>query len=287
MPHPTRFGIAATDFIRRAPPDLARAAYTLNQVLPSPLNIGFGAGEAGNLEPLGYLHGGQPVAHFERNLRCFRQINDEGKYCGEPVVELGFHRHPSAVWVAGQRSRMLRIAAEFADGWLPAWKMSATEYRDSVISMARMADAVGRSCPTAGLFAVPIIGPSRRVLLDHFRSSPMGRSIALMAGGELWRKWGLEHPGGAGSKGVFDTVLRAIPANRLLKALQEVPAEMVADILFLGNVQELLDEFWQLKCAGLQHLSLLLPDFSNMRTSCGVDSFDSEFIRLCRELQSW
>jgi hypothetical protein len=62
---------------------------------------------------------------------------------------------------------------------------------------------------------------------------------------------------------------------------------MIADILFLGNVQELLDEFWQLKCAGLQHLSLLLPDFTDVRISYGVDNFDSEFVRLCRELQSW
>lgn len=299
MPHPTRFGIAATDFIRRAPPDLARAAYTLNQVLPSPLNIGFGAGEAINLTPLGYLHGDRPVAHFERSLRQFRQINDEGRYYrdkngdkdadrgGDRVVELGLHRYPSSVWVAGQRSRMLRIAAEFADGWLPAWKMSAAEYRDSVLALGCMAAAAGRSCPIAGLFAMPVIGPSRRALLDHFQGSPMNRAVAFMAGNELWQKWGLEHPGGAGSKGLFDTVLDEIPASRLLKALLEVPAEMMDDILFLGNVQELLDEFWQFKCAGLRHLSLLLPDFSNVRISYGVDSFDSEFVRLCRELQSW
>lgn len=287
MPHPTRFGIAATDFIRRAPPDLARAAYTLNQVLPSPLNIGFGVGEAINLTPLGYSHGQQPVAHFERSLRQFRRINDEGRYYGESVVELGFHRHPSSIWVAGQRPRMLRIAAEFADGWLPAWKMSPTEYRDSVVSLSRMARAAGRSCPMAGLFAMPIIGSSKRALLDHFRSSPMYRTAAFMAGDQLWQRWGLQHPGGVGSKGLFDTILDAIPASRLLKALQEVPAAMMADILFLGNVQELLDEFWQLKSAGLQHLSLLLPDFSDVRISYGVDNFDSEFVRLCRELQSW
>jgi phthiodiolone/phenolphthiodiolone dimycocerosates ketoreductase len=287
MPHPTRFGIAATDFIRRAPPDLARAAYTLNQVLPSPLNIGFGAGEAINLTPFGYAHGHRPVAHFEHNLRRFRQINDEGMHYGERVVNLGYQRHSSSIWVAGQRSRMLRIAAEFADGWLPAWKMSPTAYRDSVLALRDMAAAVGRTLPTAGLFAMPIIGSSRRELLDHFRSSPMSRAVAFMAGGDLWAKWGLEHPAGAGSKGLFDVVLEAIPTGRLLDALLKVPAEMMADILFLGNVQELLDDFWQLKCAGLQHLSLLLPDFTNVRISYGVDSFDAEFVRLCRELQSW
>jgi phthiodiolone/phenolphthiodiolone dimycocerosates ketoreductase len=287
MPHPTCFGIAATDFIRRAPPDLARAAYTLNQVLPAPLNIGLGAGEAINLTPFGYIHGNSPVAHFEHNVRQFRRINDEGRNYGAQVVELGYQRYPSSIWVAGQRSRMLRITAELADGWLPAWKMLPAEYRDSVLSLTRMAAVAGRSCPTAGLFAMPIIGPSKRVLLDHFRSSPMIRAVAFMAAGELWEKWGVEHPAGRASRGLFDVVLETIPADRLLDALLKVPAEMMADILFLGNVQELLDDFWQLKCAGLQHLSLLLPDFSNARISYGVDSFDSEFVRLCQEIQSW
>jgi hypothetical protein len=134
---------------------------------------------------------------------------------------------------------------------------------------------------------MPVIGPSKCALIDHFRSSPMLRVAAFMAGNELWRKWGLEHPAGADTKGLFDVTLEAIPATRLHEALLNVPAEMMADILFLGNVQELLDDFWQLKCAGLQHLSLLLPDFSNARISYGIDCFDSQFVELCRELQSW
>jgi phthiodiolone/phenolphthiodiolone dimycocerosates ketoreductase len=288
MPHPTRFGIAATDFVRRAAPDLARAAYSLNQVLPAPLNMGFGAGEAINLTPLGYIAGGRPVAHFEKSVRQFKQINDEGIYCGERgAIPLGFHRHPSSVWIAGQRNRMLRIAAEVGDGWLPAWKMSPAEYRDSVASLNRLATAAGRAVPVAGLFAMPVIGPSRHVLLDHFRGSPMNRAVAFMASGDIWTRWGLEHPAGSSSRGLFDVLLEGIPSSRLLKALLDVPAEMIADILFLGNVQELLDDFWQLKCAGLQHLSLLLPDFSNIRISYGLDNFEAEFIRLCRELQSW
>ena len=287
MPHPTRFGIAATDFIRRAPPDLARAAFTLNQALPAPLNIGFGAGEAINLAPLGYTLGSHPFAHFERNLRWFKQLNEGSPRCGESFVGLGYHRHPSSIWVAGQRSRMLRLTAEFAEGWLPAWKMSPETYRDSVLVLKRLAAAADRPCPVPGLFAMPIIGHSKRVLLDHFRSSPIHRAVVFMAGAELWRKWGVDHPAGAGSRGLFDFILENIPVERARSALLQAPVEMVADILFLGSVQELLDDFWQLKCAGLQHLSLLLPDFSNARTSFGVDRFDVEFVRLCREIQSW
>lgn len=287
MPQPTRFGIAATDFIRRPPPDLARAAFTLNQVLPTPLHLGIGAGEAINLVPLGYDTGPKPVAHFEQSLRQLRQIHATGACHGPSIVEVGYQGHASSIWVAGQRPRMLRIAAALADGWLPAWKMSPVEYRDSVQALRQGADKHGRSGPVPGLFAMPLIGPSRSDLLDHFRSDPLLRTVAFMAADELWQKWGLQHPAGAGSRGLFDTIVGGMPGETLYRALQSVPAEMIGDILFLGNVQELLDEFWQYREAGLQHLSLLLPDFSNPRISYGVPNFEAEFERLCRELQSW
>lgn len=287
MPQPARFGIAATDFVRRAPPDLARAAYTLNQVLPLPLNIGFGAGDAINLAPFGYSHGSKPFTHFEHNLQRFRQINESGRCGPDGIVNLGYHSHPSSVWVAGQRNRMLQLAARYGDGWLPAGKMTPVEYRDSLALLADRAAAYGRPCPVAGLFAVPVIGPSKHALLDHFRGSPMSRAVAFMAAAELWDKWGIEHPAGRHSKGVFDLVLSEIPVEKLHESLLSIPAEMIADILFIGNLQELLDDFWQLKAAGLHHLSLLLPDSSNRRISYGVDNFDNEFLMLCREIQSW
>lgn len=287
MPQPTRFGIAATDFIRRAAPDLARAAYTLNQVLPAPLNIGFGAGEAINLTPFGYVQGLRPVSHFEEGLRQFRQINDRGQFPGNTLVELGYCQHPSSIWVAGQRPRMLRLTAIHADGWLPAWKMSSEQYRYCVMSLRAMAAEAKRSSPTLGLFAMPVMGPSKRVLLEYFRGSPMARAVAFMASNDVWEKWGLEHPAGKNSKGLFDTVLRETSTAALHRSLLAVPAEMIDEILFIGNTQELLDEFWQFKLAGLQHLSLLLPDFTDKRISYGLANFDAEFFRLCREIQSW
>ncbi|HSB95407.1 MAG TPA: hypothetical protein VLC91_03110, partial [Spongiibacteraceae bacterium] len=183
--------------------------------------------------------------------------------------------------------RMLHITARYAAGWLPAWKMTPQEYGSAVATLRECAAADYGAYPTLGLFAMPIIGHSKAALLDHFRSSPLARAVALMASAELWRRWGLEHPAGACSKGLYDVVLSAIPVERVYRALLDVPAEMIADILFLGNLQELLDEFWQFKTAGLQHLSLLLPDFENTRISYGVDNFDVEFNRLCREIKLW
>jgi phthiodiolone/phenolphthiodiolone dimycocerosates ketoreductase len=289
LPQQPRFGIAVTDFIRRAAPDLARAACTLNQMLQTPINMGFGAGEAINLTPLGYRHGPKPVSHMESSLQQFRQINENGRYFVSPdrLVELGYNSHPSPVWVGGQRNRMLRITARYGDGWLPAWKMTPLEYGNSAALLRELAAAENRACPVLGMFAMPIIGRSKAELLAYFSSSPLARAVALMASAELWEKWGLEHPAGSNSKGLFDVVLDSMPAEKLYNALVSVPAEMIADILFLGNLQELLDEFWQFKVAGLQHLSLLLPDFDNPRISYGVDDFDIEFNRLCREIKSW
>ncbi|HSB97112.1 MAG TPA: hypothetical protein VLC91_11725, partial [Spongiibacteraceae bacterium] len=104
LPQQPRFGIAVTDFIRRAAPDLARAAYTLNQQLQMPLNMGFGAGEAINLTALDYRHGPRPVTHLENSLRQFKQINETGRYVNdaERAIELGYNSHPSNIWIGGQ-----------------------------------------------------------------------------------------------------------------------------------------------------------------------------------------
>lgn len=288
MPRPTRFGITSADCILRTPSDLARAAYTLNQVLPGPLNIGFSAGEAIDLASLGCRRDAISFDHFEQNLQRFVSINGSGVFQRDDrAVGLGCHSHPSSVWIAGQRPHMLRIAGSLADGWLPVRKMSPDEYRGSVSTLRQVAHEQRRNSPTPGLFAIPLLGPSRSDLFDHFRGSPTRRSVACIAPAELWRKWGLKHPAEATLRGVPDSIGSDVSADVAHDALLSIPAEMMADILFLGSVPEVLEEFWLYREAGLEHLSLLLPDFSRLQLLFDVPDFMPEFELLCREMKSW
>jgi phthiodiolone/phenolphthiodiolone dimycocerosates ketoreductase len=284
-----QLGIAVTDFYRRSPPDLIRASNTLGQLIGTPLNLGFGAGEAINLKPLGYANGPKPVSFLEENLRIFCGINETGIYSNDqgPPVTLGYSEPRTNIWIGGQRDRMLKIAARYGDGWLPAWKMSPEEYRAKIVAIMQLASQFGRPAPRMGMFALAIIGESRKQLLASFRENPFVKMAALQASGETWKKWGLNHPCGEGSKGFFDVMLGDVPGELLHEALQSVPIEMLSETVFLGSEQEVLEELWRYREAGMQHLTLMYPFFANNQVAFGVPDFYPQLRNICREVKGW
>ena len=288
---PVHFGIAVTEFIRRGPADLARAADTLSQLMGAPLQMGFGAGETLNLVPFGYRHGASPVSFLEEQLQIFRRINEDGVYCaqGRPEVRLGYNKIPSKIWVGGQRERMLKITARCADGWLPAWKMKPAEYGEKCVALRGLAQQEGRNCPTLGMFAVPRLGKSRQAVFDYFRDRPLARSIALESPAELWRTWGLKHPCGEDSKGIYDELLSDIAPDVLYQALLTVPPEFIDTFCFAGNAEELLEEFWEYRQAGMQHLALFMPYFAGAPVAYGIDGDEMhrQLRLICAEVKRW
>lgn len=288
LKRPAHFGLAVTDFVRRAAPDLARTAYTLNQILGRPVDMGFGAGEAINLTPLGYRHGPKPVGFLAAQLRRFDAINRTGvdPVEGAAPVALGYHRHPNRIWIGGQRERMLTLAAQYADGWLPAWKMTPQEYADKAATLRRHAVEFGRDCPVLGMFGSVILGKSKAAVLDHFERYPLTRAIALQAGAEVWHKWGLQHPAGSDSRGFFDVLLAGHDPAALYRAIEAVPVEMLDDILFLGNTEEVYAELLLYRRAGMRNLALMFPLFANDNVMFGVEDFYPDFVDLCALLRS-
>jgi phthiodiolone/phenolphthiodiolone dimycocerosates ketoreductase len=284
---PAHFGLAVTDFIRRAPPDLARTAYTLHQIVGSALHMGFGAGEAVNLTPLGYRHGPKPVGHFATQLQRFSSINQSGFDAPHETdkVALGYHRRPNLIWIGGQRERMLKLTAQYADGWLPAWKMTPGEYAEKAGILRSAAADHGRPCPKLGMFGSVILGKSKTDVLDCFERNPLTKAIALQASAEIWEQWGLQHPAGSDSRGFFDVLLGGHDPAALYSAITSVPAGMLADILFLGNVQEVFAELQEYRTAGLQHLAMMFPLFADNNVMFGMADFYPDFVRLCKLLR--
>ena len=285
---PAHFGIAVTDFIRRAPPDLARTAYTLNQIVGGAVHMGVGAGEAINLSPLGYRHGPKPVGFFAEQLQRFSSINQDGfdTPTDNSRVALGYHRRPSRIWVGGQRDRMLKLTARYADGWLPAWKMPPAEYAEKATELRMTAALHGRPCPVLGMFGSVILGESRDAVLDHFERNPLTKAIALQASAEIWERWGIRHPAGSDSRGFFDVLLDGYEPAALFDAIASVPTGMLAEILFLGSVAEVQAELQEYRRAGLQHLALMFPLFADDSVMFGIENFYDDFVRLCASMRA-
>jgi len=282
------FGIAVTDFIRRKSPDLARASHSLSELLNKPLNIGFGSGESINLVPLGYGEIEKPVSLMKEELQRFVQIRDRGLYTTSgSETRLGYDSNPGRIWIGGQRDRMLRITAQYADGWLPAWKMEAVEYADKVVALKQQSQLYGRTPPTMGMFAILIVGDSREQLRSTISANPLLKAAALMASGESWKKYGLSHPAGSDTKGLPNALLHNITPSELYQTLCAAPNELVEEVLFLGSPEEILNQLRPYREAGLEHLLLSFPDAAAMKSGYQVDDFEAKIKAVWDQLRQW
>lgn len=254
------YGIAVTDATRRGAADLARTALTLNDLNPGGFILGIGSGEAESLLPFGYPFD-TPVSILEGVLGDLRSLLDTGKMAeggvgrmGLPLEAEGRGRPP--VWVAGHGPRMLRLTGEYGDGWIPAWWMTPEEYGAKRQTIADHASTAGRPAPENSLLPFCLFCESRDAAAEMFEREPLGKLFGLFAMGHLWERHGLEHPLGNDSKGFVDVVIHDLDADELRDIAPTIPFEMVCEVLFVGNSQELAEQFEAYARNGLEHVVL-------------------------------
>jgi phthiodiolone/phenolphthiodiolone dimycocerosates ketoreductase len=250
-------GLCVTDGTRRKAVDVARSALSLQHMCKGGFNLGVGSGEAESLVPFGYPFE-KPVGRLEEFLFELRHILDTGRVPQDTCGRLGLPLESAAgrprVWVAGHGPRMLRLTGEYADGWLPAWMMTAPQYAEKRAVIARHATAAGRPMPESALFVAVLLGDSRSQLLEMIEASPLVKTLSVWASGEAWERHGLTHPAGRESRGLVDVIIHDIDPQELLDLSESVPAALFEDIYFMGNVDELLETFEQYAKAGLEHI---------------------------------
>ena len=143
----------------RHPALLAKAAATIDLLSGGRFDLGLGAGWlADEFDAFGYRYGtvGERFSVLEDTLEVVGRLFD-----GEAVS----HDGPSATlrdavlrpspmghvprWVGGKGGpRLLRLAAEHADGWNVVWRIGPEAYREKVDDVRRACDAVGRDPAT-------------------------------------------------------------------------------------------------------------------------------------------
>jgi phthiodiolone/phenolphthiodiolone dimycocerosates ketoreductase len=254
------FGISVTDSTRRGAADLARAALTLNDLNPGGFILGIGSGEAESLLPFGYPFD-RPVSILEDVLRDLRSLLDTGRMAdgglgrmGLPLEAEGRGRPP--VWVAGHGPRMLRLTGQYGDGWIPAWWMTPEEYGEKRQIIADHAAAADRPAPENSLLPFCLFCTSKDAAAEMFEREPLGKLFGLFAMGHMWERHGLEHPLGNDSKGFVDVVIHGLDADELRDIAPTIPFEMVCEVLFVGNADELAGQFEAYARNGLEHVVL-------------------------------
>jgi phthiodiolone/phenolphthiodiolone dimycocerosates ketoreductase len=253
-------GVCVTDAIRRRAPDIVRTTLTLHQLCRGGFHLGVGAGEAENLVPFGYDFS-TPVAVLEEFLIELRALLDHGAMPSESSARVGLPLQrddlgPPKVWVGGQGPRMLRLAGEYGDGWVPAWPMSPSSYGERRRTIAGHADRAGRPMPECGLFIGVMFGESRKHVADLMEREPLGKLWALLSSAEIWAKYGLRHPSGDRCRGLVDLIYHDLDPEQLRAVAPTIPFELVEEFTFMGNASEIADRISGYADNGLQHIIL-------------------------------
>jgi phthiodiolone/phenolphthiodiolone dimycocerosates ketoreductase len=250
-------GICVTDATRRRGGDLARAALTLHDVCRGGFVLGLGSGEAESILPFGYDYD-TPVGNVEDALREIRSMLDHGRM-PEGVGRTGLPRDGAKgvpqVWVGAQHRRMLRLTGTYADGWLPL-PSSVESYREQYDIIKNAAAKAGRPTPVASLVPATILGDSREQVVQTLERLPVARLIAYYLPAETWRAYGLEHPGGPDCRGQADIIPHTIEAARLIEIAEKIPVELVEELAWLGNAEEIAERIAPYAEAGATHLML-------------------------------
>ena len=250
-------GICVTDATRRRGGDLARASLTLHDICNGGFILGLGSGEAESILPFGYDYRA-PVGNVETALREVRSMLDHGQM-PDGVGRTGLPRDGAKgvpqVWVAAQQPRMLRLTGTYADGWLPL-PSSIESYREQYTVIKTAAAKAGRPTPIASLVPATIFGDSREHVLQTLDQVPVARLIAYYLPAAIWRKYGLDHPGGPDCRGQSDIIPHAVDAEQLIEIANKIPVELVEELAWLGNAEEIAERIAPYAEAGATHLML-------------------------------
>jgi phthiodiolone/phenolphthiodiolone dimycocerosates ketoreductase len=253
-------GIAVTDSIRRAAPDVARTALSLQHLCKGGFNLGIGCGEAENLVPFGYPFD-RPVTRTENFLATLRHLLDVGQM-PDNIGRLGLPLESDAgqprVWVASHRPRMLRLTGQYADGWLPVDATTPEEYGALKSTIAEHARKARHPEPESGLFIFFLLGESRDRIREMFEAQPLAKLFALwMAPAPAWEKYGLESPAGSDNRAYIDIIPHELDPQALRELAPRIPFELLEEYVFLGNASEVSERLRRYADAGLEHPILM------------------------------
>jgi len=128
--HRIRVGIAVTDLVRRHPAILAQTLATLSNQYPKRVFLGVGAGDPMNQSPFG-LFSEHRVGRLSEGLKIILQLwnssidkpqSFKGRFftLNNAYLQAGQEKQPvPPIYLAAFGPRMLRLAGEAADGWIP------------------------------------------------------------------------------------------------------------------------------------------------------------------------
>jgi phthiodiolone/phenolphthiodiolone dimycocerosates ketoreductase len=86
-------------------------------------------------------------------------------------------------------------------------------------------------------------------------AAPMSKLLALFLPAANWKKYGLEHPCGAGCKGMVHAVPHAVDPAHGRELASQIPFELMEEVAIIGNAREMQEKLEPFLDAGAQHVT--------------------------------
>ena len=256
---------SVTEPIRRHPILLAQSFLTLDHVSNGRAIMGIGAGEVENIEPYGLDYRIQ-VGKLREALVIIKMIystHEPFSYNGrfwklkDAVMSLRPQDpdKPPPIWVAAHGPKMLRITAEFGDGWIPTL-LQPKDYGSRLNTILTHRKKLNRQNPfTAALWNWCILDEDMAVCEEVMRT-PIARAFALLHPASEWKRLGYEHPFGDDFYSLRDYVPMRYDRETTMNAIDQVPDEVLREFYMYGDSESMIKTLEEYVRNGLQHIIL-------------------------------
>jgi phthiodiolone/phenolphthiodiolone dimycocerosates ketoreductase len=258
-----RVGIAVTDLVRRHPAIIAQTLATLSNQFPKRLFLGLGAGDPMNQTPFGFSPEHR-VGRLEEGLRIIRQLwnsssekpqNFNGRFfrLNNAYLQAGQEKQPvPPIYLASFGPRMLRLAGEAADGWIPHCHTSAT-YKMDLDTIIGSAHNAGRDFGAfrSAYYTLSSISKNREEA-DHNVLGPARYFLALIP--EALKKIdpSANHPGRIWEKIPYPKEQR----ETIRKIAAEIPERDAYYTVIHGTADDCIEQIEAYRKAGCKEFML-------------------------------
>lgn len=274
---------AVTEPIRRHPVLLAQTFLTLDHISGGRVILGIGAGEVENIEPYGLRYSGQ-AGKIREALEIIRlawstsgPFSYEGRFwkLKDAVMSLppAVEGRLPPIWIAAHGPRMLKIAAEYGDGWIPTL-LQPTAYGERLGTIEKHRKKIHRRGPfTAALWNWCVLAEDEAEC-ERLMSNPIAKAFALLLPDSEWKRLGHEHPFGDGFHSLTDYIPMRYTREEVLTAIEKVPFDVLRAFYMSGNADDILEQLEDYVSEGLEHIILWnatgMFDLEKTKSSYGI-----------------
>ncbi|MGY5874360.1 MAG: LLM class flavin-dependent oxidoreductase [Candidatus Thorarchaeota archaeon] len=254
-----------TEPIRRHPILLAQTFLTLDHISNGRTIMGIGAGEIENIEPYGLDYSMQ-VGKLREALEIIHTVwsthepfDYEGKHwtLKNAVMSLRptIPERPPQIWIAAHGPKMLKITAEFGDGWIPTL-LSPKDYSEKLREIeAHRKKLDKQNAFTPALWNWCILDDDMAVCEEVMRT-PIAKAFALLYPSNEWTRLGYTHPFGDDFYSLRDYIPMNYSREETLTAIDQMPDEVLREFYMLGDAEAIIKKLEEYTRVGLKHIIL-------------------------------